>query len=158
MKLYLVRHAKAGSRSNWHGDDLDRPLSKNGWRQAEAIADRLAKRSINALVSSPYVRCHQTLVPLVERIDLPVAIDERLTEGSAFEGVLDLLAESGGGTVLCTHGDLVPETMMALERRGCRIHGDADWRKATVWVLDRDANGTITDAEVWPPPSWTEAS
>ncbi len=42
--IYLVRHAKAGERRVWDGDDEARPLSKLGWKQSEAIAKRLAKR------------------------------------------------------------------------------------------------------------------
>ena len=38
MSLFLVRHAKAGNRSEWQGDDHIRPLTPKGWRQAEAIA------------------------------------------------------------------------------------------------------------------------
>lgn len=152
MKLYLVRHAKAGSRSDWRGDDIDRPLSKSGWRQAEAIADRLAKRPIAALVTSPYVRCRQTLEPLAARVERAIVTDHRLSEGAAFEGVLDLLAELADGAVLCSHGDVVPDTMIALERRGCILTGPPDWRKATVWVLDRERDGTISRAKVWSPP------
>ena len=38
LMLYLVRHAKAGSRHDFHGNDRLRPLSKAGHRQAEALA------------------------------------------------------------------------------------------------------------------------
>jgi 8-oxo-dGTP diphosphatase len=153
VSLYFVRHAKAGSRSDWAEDDLDRPLSKSGWKQAEALADRLAKRGITALVTSPYLRCRQTLEPLAARLDLPIATDHRLTEGERFEAALALMAELPDGAVLCSHGDLIPDTIQALERRGCTIATAPDWRKATVWVLERDADGAITDAKVWPPPS-----
>ena len=43
-ELYLVRHAKAGERRLWDGDDLDRPLSPKGWKQADLLATRLAAR------------------------------------------------------------------------------------------------------------------
>ena len=43
--IYLVRHAKAGERRMWTGDDLDRPLSKAGWKQANALGKRLAKKA-----------------------------------------------------------------------------------------------------------------
>ena len=42
--VYLVRHAKAGERRLWTEADIERPLSKRGWRQSEAIAKRLAKK------------------------------------------------------------------------------------------------------------------
>ncbi|MFT6391405.1 MAG: 8-oxo-dGTP diphosphatase, partial [Ilumatobacter sp.] len=38
--IYLVRHAKAGERRLWTGEDVDRPLSQRGWRQSNAVAKR----------------------------------------------------------------------------------------------------------------------
>lgn len=78
-QLYLVRHAKAGERRLWNADDIERPLSKKGWKQAELVGKRLAKHDPSVLLSSAYVRCIQTLEPLGERLDLKVEIDERLT-------------------------------------------------------------------------------
>jgi phosphohistidine phosphatase SixA len=153
MSLYLVRHAKAGSRSDWTDDDELRPLSKNGWKQAEGIAKRLSgKRRPSALLSSPYVRCQQTLEPLATASGLTVVVEPRLTEGSPFEPVLELLSEVDDGTVLCSHGDVVPDTIAALQRRGCTLLTGADWRKATVWTIERDADGTCVSAGVWGPP------
>ncbi|MFN8021890.1 MAG: phosphoglycerate mutase family protein [Acidimicrobiales bacterium] len=152
MTIYLVRHAKAGSRDRWEGDDALRPLSGKGREQARRIGEALAGEGVTALVSSPYVRCVQTLEPLGERCDLEVVPDARLAEETPFEQVLDLLAEVPDGAVLCSHGDVIPDTMAALERRGCRIDGRADWRKATVWRLERDADGSFVAASVTPPP------
>ncbi len=36
MRLFVVRHVKAGDRSRWQGVDEERPASKNGRRQAIA--------------------------------------------------------------------------------------------------------------------------
>ena len=94
--VYLVRHAKAGERRVWDGDDLERPLSKAGWKQAHALGKRLQKKGATELVSSPYLRCMQTLEPLATcPRRLPVLADERLLEGAGFEGALELLAEVG---------------------------------------------------------------
>ena len=35
--VLLVRHARAGSRKHWEGPDIERPLSKKGWRQAQSF-------------------------------------------------------------------------------------------------------------------------
>jgi 8-oxo-dGTP diphosphatase len=150
--VYLVRHAKAGERRVWDDDDVIRPLSKKGWKQATAVCGRLAGKEVSGLYSSPYLRCIQTLEPLGTTLDLPVIVDERLREGEAFEGVLDLLGEVSDGAVLCSHGDLVPETIQALVRRGMELQGPPDWRKATVWVLRRKGS-QIVKGKVWPPPS-----
>ncbi len=99
--IYLVRHAKAGERRMWTGDDLERPLSKSGWKQAHALGKRLTKKGVGQLVSSPYVRCIQTLEPLAIAVGSTVETDDRLLEDAPFEGVLDLIAEVGqrGGAV-----------------------------------------------------------
>lgn len=151
-QLYLVRHAKAGERRLWTGDDLDRPLSKKGWKQAELVGKRLAKVEPSTLLSSPYVRCVQTLEPLGGRLGLPVGIDPRLTEDAPVEPVVDLVRQADTGTVLCTHGDIIPATIQALEKSGASVRTPVDWRKATVWVLKRDKQGRIVHATVWPPP------
>jgi phosphohistidine phosphatase SixA len=152
MSLYLVRHAKAGSRSAWTGDDMLRPLSKNGWQQATTIAKRLRKWGPTELHTSPYVRCRQTLEPLAALTDLDIVDQDCLAEGKPFEPVLDLLSQVADGAVLCSHGDIVPETIAALQRRGCEIPTKPDWRKGTIWTIERGADGDFVSASVWGPP------
>lgn len=149
--IYLVRHAKAGSRSAWTGDDRPRPLTPEGWWQAGVLAERLAPLATGQLLSSPYLRCAQTLRPLADMIGGTVTIDERLGEGIGIEGALELLFQSPDGTVLSSHGDVIPDCIRALERRGTTITSKPQWGKACVWVLER-ANGTITSATAWAPP------
>lgn len=152
-QLYLVRHAKAGERRVWEGDDIDRPLSKTGWKQAEHLGKRLSKVPASLLFSSPYVRCIQTLEPLGKRLHSAIEVDRRLSEGEPFEPVLELLAEVPASSVLCSHGDIIPATIAALQRRGTEIRTPPDWRKASVWVLKRNKKGEIVQATVWPPPA-----
>ena len=71
--LYLVRHAKAGGRQEWRGDDRLRPLSKEGRRQADSLARRLARLTTGDLLSSPYLRCVQTVEPLASVVGKNVA-------------------------------------------------------------------------------------
>ena len=150
--VYLVRHAKAGERRVWEGSDVERPLSSKGWKQARSVSARLAKMGASSLYSSPYVRCVQTLEPLSELIGTDIVLDERLEEDRPFEPVLDLLGEVDSGAVLCSHGDIIPAVLQALVRRGLEVESEADWRKATVWVLKRKGD-RITRGKVWPPPA-----
>ena len=151
--LYLVRHAKASSRREWKGDDRLRPLTASGHRQAEALATELTGRRVTSLVSSPYLRCVETLQPTARAIGAAVATDECLGEGGSYDDVLALMSSLPDGAVLCSHGDVIPETIAALERRGCKITSPPDWRKGSVWVLDRDDAGKIRKAKAWPPPN-----
>lgn len=91
MTLYIVRHAKAGKRSEWHGPDELRPLSDKGWEQAQAIADKLVELKPSALISSPAVRCMQTLEPLSKATKIEVFADKRLFEHGDVAKMLELL-------------------------------------------------------------------
>jgi 8-oxo-dGTP diphosphatase len=154
VSLFVVRHAKAGSRHDWPGDDLHRPLSKPGWRQAAAIAERLTHAGVTSLWTSPYVRCAQTLEPLGRALDLEIRADRRLAEGTTFEGALALVGEVGDGAVLCSHGDVIPDLLHALVRRGTRVLTPPDWRKGALWILDTpDSDGSIATARAEPPPA-----
>lgn len=63
MRLILVRHAKAENREKWVGkDDLKRPLTKKGKKQAKEIARLIAKKypDVDAIISSTALRACDT--------------------------------------------------------------------------------------------------
>jgi 8-oxo-dGTP diphosphatase len=151
MSIYVVRHAKAGSRASWHGDDRARPLTPAGQAQARHLVERFVGIDVPKVISSPYVRCVQTVEPLAEKLGLPVETTEDLAASASFLAVVDLLEVVPDGTVLCSHGDVIPDAMSALIRRGLEICGDEDWRKCSTWVLDRGPDG-FESAVAWPPP------
>src|SRR5690606_41085518 len=101
----------------------------------------------------PYVRCMQRLEPTGERTGTPVEATPTLTEGAPFEDVIGLIAELPGGSVLCSHGDVIPATVTALHGRGAVLRSAPDWRKAGVWALERADDGTITSLTAAAPPS-----
>lgn len=151
MPIYLVRHARAGKRREWHDDDARRPLESDGVRQAVAIASRIADRGLAALLSSPYVRCMQTLEPLSLRTGLPIVADERLAEGADPLTCVRWMADLEEGSVLCSHGDVIPDVIDALIRRGMRVHGDATVSKGCVWTIERE-DGEFASARSWLAP------
>ncbi len=139
--VFLVRHARAGDRDRWSGDDRLRPIDERGRRQADAVVTPLAGYPVRRLVSSPYVRCVQTLEPLAARLSLPVEPDPALAEGESAEAALGLIERVGPGpVVLCTHGDV----MEALVGEG------APKKKGATWLLTRDG-GAIRRLRYWPP-------
>ena len=161
MRLYLVRHVKAGDRSRWVGRDDERPISKSGRRQAEALAQRLAGENVSALIASPSLRCVQSLEPLGELAGLKVEEDDRLAEGSSIEESMAVARDAPDRAVLCSHGDVIPDLIAALVRRGMELTNEPDWRKATLWTLEgtnharKDPGGELLfqTASVEPPPS-----
>jgi phosphohistidine phosphatase SixA/8-oxo-dGTP pyrophosphatase MutT (NUDIX family) len=149
---YLIRHAKAGDRATWTGDDLSRPLSKAGRRQAKALLHVLSGRIIERIVSSPAVRCVDTVGPLADQRGLPIEERDDLLEGASLSGLLGLLDElRSSGSVLCGHGDLIPAVVEHLEGKGMVIGSDRGWKKGSVWALERVA-GLIVRASYIPPP------
>jgi 8-oxo-dGTP pyrophosphatase MutT (NUDIX family)/phosphohistidine phosphatase SixA len=149
--VYLVRHAKAGDREAWTEVDRLRPLSKKGRRQGEALVETFRGREIERVISSPYVRCEQTVRPLALDRGLTIETDDRLAEGAPLAGLLDLFAEIAGvATVLCAHGDLIPETVAHLASLGIPADDGAS-KKGSTWVLEREA-GVVVRCRYLPPP------
>jgi 8-oxo-(d)GTP phosphatase len=137
--VYLVRHGKAGSRSSWTEADELRPLSKTGRRQAESLVKAFRGRDVDRVISSPYVRCVQTVRPLALDRGLSVEVADVLAEGAPLAAVLDLVEElSSTPAVLCSHGDVIPAVVLHLAEGGMRIDGERDWQKGSVWVLERE--------------------
>lgn len=139
--VFLVRHARAGDRDEWTGDDRLRPIDGRGRRQADAAVAPLAGYPIRRLVSSPYLRCVQTLEPLAARLSLPIERDPALGESESAEAALGLIERLGPGpVVLCTHGDV----MEAL------VGESAPKKKGATWLLAR-GGGAVRRVRYWPP-------
>jgi 8-oxo-dGTP diphosphatase len=139
--MFIVRHASAGKRGAWDDDAL-RPLDARGVSQAErlvfVIAAQLGGKAVSRVVSSPAVRCRDTVAPLAMSWGLVVEVDDRLAEESpidGFEAVIDALDD---GAVVCSHGDMIPRYLARLEFRGVEWLSPPDPRTAAVHVFDRD--------------------
>ena len=120
MSTILLRHASAGDRNEWSGDDRLRPLDDEGYDQAIALPDALAGRAITRVVSSPYLRCIETVEPLAAALGLTVELDGRLAEGAGRAAALALVAELDGG-LACTHGDIAEELLSRVLDKGAAV-------------------------------------
>jgi phosphohistidine phosphatase SixA len=114
----LVRHASAGDRDDWAGDDRLRPLDARGRRQANELAELLAGLGLRRVVSSPYVRCVETVEPLAAVLGVSVEHDDRLAEGMG-RAALELLQEEA--IVCCTHGDVVGDILGRGLKKGAAV-------------------------------------
>jgi broad specificity phosphatase PhoE len=150
--IYLVRHAHAGDKRHWDRPDHLRPLSRTGWREATGLLTRLGGFAVTAVISSPTTRCVQTVDELAASRRLTLAVDARLARDAHPDGVRELMGElsDDGGTVLCTHGEVIGALLAALRREGGPIPDDAEWPKSSTWLLDT-ADGRITGADYLPP-------
>ncbi|MEP7059349.1 MAG: NUDIX hydrolase [Actinomycetota bacterium] len=146
--VFMVRHAKAGSRSDWAEDDHLRPLSKKGRAQAEHIVDVLAGEDITRIISSPYVRCVQTVRPLALRTGVPIEEHEELGEGAPVSASWDLLAGLGQRAALCSHGDVIPALIQRAEADGARMQPPLEFSKGSIWRLERKAGRVVAGNEI----------
>ena len=146
-----MRHARAGSRQRWNKDDTLRPLSRVGRAQADGIAGRLARKPIEQIISSPFVRCLGTVDPLATKLGLPVEFSDALAEGARLAPALRLVEKAYGvETVLCTHGDVMRDLLDHFGRHGVKLR-DHKMEKGSIWVLDVDG-GEVRRASYVPPP------
>lgn len=140
MIVYLVRHARAGHRETWDGDDDTlRPLDERGQRQADALVTQLAERDFGRIVSSPYVRCMQSVEPLAEARTLDVEAVDALAEGAGEAAALELFRSLDAPAVACVHGDLAQMLL------------GENLKKGATAVLDVSADGVEVLERLDPP-------
>jgi hypothetical protein len=106
MPLLVIRHARAGDRDDWRGDDRERPLDKRGRRQADALVEELEGYPISRILSSPYDRCVQTVEPLATRRGLAIEQRDELGEGGQYNGAILVRSLIGQPVAVCVHGGL----------------------------------------------------
>jgi 8-oxo-dGTP diphosphatase len=148
--IVLVRHAKAGRRADWRGDDRQRPLEQVGKAQADRLTDLLAVFGPDRIVSADLVRCTDTVQPLAARLGLQVQIDAAFGDdafrasASAAEDALMALAKPGRVSIVCSQGVTIPGLVDRVGR-GVR---DADTRKGAFWVLSV-VDGTVVSTDYY---------
>jgi 8-oxo-(d)GTP phosphatase len=141
MPVLLIRHADAGSRRDWQGADRDRGLSKKGRRQSAALIPVVEKYAPARLLSSPYMRCSETLWPAAAALGVAIEIHEALAEGKAEDALRLIRSLAGEDVALCTHGDVIPEVLTALaDEDRLDLGPEPRQAKGSVWVLEPDGD------------------
>lgn len=153
MPLIVLRHAHAGSRSAWTGDDRARPLSAQGQLEAKALIGSLGPLRPARLLASPALRCTQTVEPLGNELGVEIEVEVRLFEGTPPSTVLGLLDEvADADAVLSTHGDVIPLLLDTLVGQGMQPERSLVWQKASAWVIER-TDGRWGRGRYLPPPA-----
>lgn len=149
--LLLLRHARAGKRSGFSGDDRLRPLDKAGRRQAREAVPVLAAFHPRQLLAADRVRCEQSVQPLAERLGLPVLSAPTLSD-EAYDKEPDAglttvreALEQPGTTVICSQGETIPALLKQLDAPGAPY----PTRKGSLWVLSIADRGVIA-ADYYP--------
>jgi len=151
VPVLLIRHAHAGSRKDWEGDDRLRPLSRKGMEQALGLQRRLATRGAARILSSPSRRCIDTVQPLADELGRKVEEVDDLAEGMGADALKLVRSMSGRRVAMCTHGDVIVEVLVALADEDRLDLGPAPHQaKGSVWVLEA-ARGKFVTATYLPP-------
>ncbi|MGU3498871.1 8-oxo-(d)GTP phosphatase MutT1 [Mycobacterium sp. C31M] len=155
--LLIVRHARAGSRAKYKGEDRKRPLDKHGRAQAESLVGQLLAFGATHVHAAPRVRCEQTVEPLAQELGVPIEVEPTLTEEAYAEDrkaarhrILDI-AGAGGVPVICTQGAVIPDLISWWCDRGGVRPDKSRNRKASTWVLSSDSNGPIAADHIGSP-------
>jgi 8-oxo-(d)GTP phosphatase len=156
--VLLLRHASAGSRSKWEGDDVERPLDEEGEEQAEELVRLLSRFGVEEIVSADNVRCIDSVRPLSEAIGVPVTAQPLLSEegfpGREEEAVelVRSLGRPGGAVVACSQAGVIPDLVERLAADAdVELNGDISVKKGGVWALSF-YDHKLVGAEPFPPP------
>jgi 8-oxo-(d)GTP phosphatase len=154
VPMYLVRHVKAEDRASWREPDELRPISRAGRRQAERLVGAFEGVPLTRLLSSPFLRCIQTLEPLADARGIAIELAPALSEGQGPSGTLDLLvaAATDGPAALSTHGDVMTLLIEDLMGRGIQPEdGKSGFKKGCIWALGV-LDGEVVTARYLAPP------
>jgi len=128
VPVILVRHASAGRKADWPGDDEARPLDAQGAADAQALAGLLACFAPAArVISSPALRCTETVRPFAEgfggtveaeaclaRAGRSAVFSSRTEQADALRRLFSALVADRRPAVLCLHRENLPGTLAAM--------------------------------------------
>ncbi|WP_193043486.1 8-oxo-(d)GTP phosphatase MutT1 [Mycolicibacterium baixiangningiae] len=159
--VLVVRHATAGSKSRYRGDDRKRPLDKHGRAQAESLVGQLLAFGADRLYAADRTRCEQTIEPLADELGEAVHPEPALTEEAYAEDrktarrrVLEIATEAGhaGYTpVICSQGKVIPDLIeWWCDRDGVRPDRSRN-RKGSTWVMSLAAGRLVAADHIGSP-------
>ena len=135
--ILLVRHAHAGEKHRWDGPDSLRPLSATGQAEAAGLVVRLEDYPVGRVLSSPTVRCQETVRPLAGDRHLDVeplpAVGVTADPAVVLRLPGDLQAQDA---VVCTHGEVIGEVLLRLVVEGLAVDDPLTWPKGSTWLLE----------------------
>lgn len=120
--LIVLRHAKATPRGDWGSSEKKRPLLPDGEKQAKRLAKLLAAFGPKRVVTSPWKRCHDTVLPYSRLLKRAIVERGQLTEASNAKGprktknVIEDLLEDSKTALVCTHRPALPDVLDALAK------------------------------------------
>ena len=159
VPLILARHASAGRKADWPGDDFARPLDLRGEADAGVLAGLLACFAPAArVISSPAMRCTETVRPYAEEFGGTVEaqaclvpfgrspdFSSRTEQAGALRHLLSALVAQRRPAVLCLHRENLPEVLAqacAALGAASAVPADPALPKGGFWVAHVVTDGT----------------
>ena len=133
--LYLIRH---GDRYNWLDEEWskkvvtcgglanDSPLSPIGSQMARDTAVLLKDVKADCILASPYLRAIQTAVPIAEQKDMPIFVEDGLSEA---HHIPDLLPDAMKRYIYFPHIDIQYQSLYIPTATDGHWHVDDTFRK-----------------------------
>ena len=173
VRMLLVRHGHAGTKEGWAEDDRLRPLDARGRRQAKHLVGVIVPMNPTRLISSPYLRCLQTMEPSAEKSGLVVEEDVSLIPNGGTRAI-DLIRALSADTsdmssshpstidrpaspdpssriVVCTHGEVIGDVLAVVAREDdIRLSRRPPGLKGCVWVLDFEKGKVVSARYISP--------
>jgi 8-oxo-dGTP diphosphatase len=159
VPLILVRHASAGSKSQWQSDDQSRPLDAQGRNDAESLAGLMRCFGAGRVVSSPAERCVATVRPYAALAGVEVEIEPSFEVVKKAAAVADpeaakamaMLAAADEPVVICAHRENMPFLLdAACAELGADCPPVEPLRKGEFLILHR-ADGKLAAIERYHP-------
>ena len=102
-------------------------------------------------LSSPYLRCVQTLKRLGTANGIEVEPVDDLAEGQSSAAVRLVRSLAGDNVAVCTHGDVIAEILVTLaDEDRVDLGPNPRQAKGSLWVLE-GSDGSFTSARYFPP-------
>jgi 8-oxo-(d)GTP phosphatase len=153
VPLIFLRHASAGSKDTWPGDDTARPLDAEGAAQARLLARLLSCFGSGRVITSATERCVATVRPYAAQTEAKLEIEPVFTVGdpaasaAAAAALVTAIVTEGLPTVVCAHRENLPPMLTAAcAALGASPPGDTSLGKGEFWVL-HDAGRRLAAAE-----------
>ena len=149
MRMTIVRHALARDKKSWPGPDLERPLDPMGERQAAGMARVLMEHKVRRIISSPAIRCVQTMQPLADAANVPIELCDDLGREATATPILAAFTDPDyRDAVLCTHGEVLHQLLLADNVRRMAHRGRLSTRrlliKGSAWRMEITTSGRVS--------------
>lgn len=142
--LIVLRHAKATPRSDWSKGEKTRPLLPKGEQQAYRLVVQLASYGPKKLITSPWKRCKDTVLPYAKATHRQLLERSQLSEYSAEKNpkkakrLIQDIFQGSDSTLICTHRPALPKVLEAISQ-----HARVDLKPAIAEAATLDPGAFI---------------